>query len=1118
MTLFTHRAERSARSGISGRLASALAEVLAQPLDDPFATEVVSVPTPGVERWLAQRLSHHLGTTGTGSADGVAAGIAFWSVHRLIEHAVAGVLRLDPETDPWQPVRLGWPVLSELDASADAAWAAPVARYLGNGVGHEHRQGRRWATAHRLALLFHRYGVQRPQLIMSWLAGQDVDAAGQSLPPDRAWQPELWRRVRLRIGLPSGAERLAGACTDLVAHPERCTLPPRLSVFGVNRLSVEQWQVLSSLAQHRDVHLWLPHVSPVLWSEMAEAIGSQGVLGPRRDDPTTAVPHHPLLAYLSRDSRELQQVVAVHAPSAVHRWHPDPDAQAPDPGPTTLLGRLQASLGADRPAQPTALADDDRSLTVHAAHGPDRQVEVLRDQLVGLLAADPTLEPRDIVVMCPDIETFAPLIAADFGLTTNESELLGADHPGHLLRVRLADRSLREVNPLLGIVSRVLDLAQSRVPASAVLDLCSTEPVMAKFHLSDDDLARLTELVTRAGVRWGVDASHRAQFGMSAFGHNTWTMGLDRLLLGVAMDSEQGHYIGTVLPLDDVDAGDVDLVGRFAELLARLCRVLDGLAGRHPLEHWLGTLRDCLDALTAVSTTHRWQSAHAFAALADLADDGAARADVRLGLSDLRALLSDTLRGRPTRANFRTGTLTMCTMLPMRSVPHRVVVLLGVDDGVFPRRGADDGDDLLAADPWVGDHDLRSEDRQLLLDAIMAAQERLIVIYSGADPRTNAERPPAVPIGALLDAVDAAASVPAGRVRDRITIRHRLQPFDPDNFTGPEPSFDRAALAGARALQRPRTPPTSRWLTSSPLPALPTPSTVSLPDLQAFFSHPCRAFLRVRGGLSIFDAGTENDPDEIPIEPGGLQRWAVGDRMLPRRLRGDSRDAVVQAEWRLGAVPPKMLGTVLVDRVAADVDQVVQNAAASLAEPRCNVDLDLALDHGNLTGTLPNVYGTTLVTVGFSRIGARQQLRAWLELLAVTVGHPGEPWRARLFGKGSRTSLGPVSVRYAAAVLDDLLALYGDGLREPIPFAAATSLAYLRALRARATEDECRKEAGNAWRTERDSAYGKFFGSGIDDLVAEPRREDEVRGQAVSPTRFGTLAWRVFRPLLEAVS
>jgi exodeoxyribonuclease V gamma subunit len=239
--------------------------------------------------------------------------------------------------------------------------------------------------------------------------------------------------------------------------------------------------------------------------------------------------------------------------------------------------------------------------------------------------------------------------------------------------------------------------------------------------------------------------------------------------------------------------------------------------------------------LAVVPPSDAWQLSHAYRELGDLGLGTDESDDVMLTLADISELLSDAFRGRPSRANFRTGTLTVCTMVPMRSVPHRVICLLGVADGVFPRRPEPDGDNLIGDDEWIGDHDVRSEDRQLLLDAIMSAREQLVVIFAGADPRSGSAIPPAVPIGELLDALDGTARAEDGEaIRTKITTRHPLQPFDASNFTpdelgSPGPfSFDRANLRAVRAAAYQRRP--AQWRRSG---QPERPGSVLQP------SHPC---------------------------------------------------------------------------------------------------------------------------------------------------------------------------------------------------------------------------------------------------------------------------------------
>ncbi|WP_343939654.1 exodeoxyribonuclease V subunit gamma, partial [Pseudonocardia zijingensis] len=656
------------------------------------------------------------------------------------------------------------------------------------------------------------------------------------------------------------------ACAALRADPQVVALPERVSVFGPTRLPAEHLAVLGALAEHRDVHLWLPHPSPALWA----AITPPPEVPARRADPTASTPRHPLLSSLGRDARELQLRLPTECEDVHH-------AEA-DHSPATLLQQLQADLRHDHtPDGAFALRPDDRSVQVHACHGPDRQVEVLREVVLGLLEADPTLEPRDILVMCPDVEAFAPLVSASFGLADGPDA-----HPGQRLQVRLADRALRQVNPLLDTVSQLLELADARATASQLLDLLGTAPVRRRFDLDEADLERLRELVLRSGVRWGLDGAHRAPFQLDGFPQNTWSAGLDRLLLGVTMSGAEHHWLGTALPLDEVESGDVARVGRLAEFVDRVAAVLAGLSGRQPLARWVEVLQEALDALTLVTGTDEWQGTQARAELtAAVHAAGPHATTVELELADVRGLLGERLRGRPTRANFRTGTLTVATLVPMRSVPHRVICLLGLDDGVFPRAGVPDGDDLLARDPLVGERDPRSEDRQLFLDAICAATEHLVVVHSGADERSGARRPPAVPLGELLDAVAATAGPEA---LDQVVVRHPLQPFDPRNFTGQRPfSFDRAELAGAVAAAGAKSPPAP--FLAAPLPPPDDDSVVALDELVSFVEHPVKEFLRQRVGLSLFTA-EEQDTDALPVDLDGLAQWNVGDRLLRDRLAG----------------------------------------------------------------------------------------------------------------------------------------------------------------------------------------------------------------------------------------
>ena len=539
---------------------------------------------------------------------------------------------------------------------------------------------------------------------------------------------------------------------------------------------------------------------------MADPAGPGGAVDRAADDSHQRV-RHPLLLSLGRDTRELQRALSAATIAT------DDELPAPPP-PDTLLGWLQSDLAADlpRPAG-RVLAPDDRSVQVHACHGVARQVDVLREVLLGLLDDDPTLEPRDVLVMCPDIETYAPLIEAGFGL----GDVVGDDRPSRPPAAGPARRP--RTRPDQPAARRRHARCSTSRAAGRRRRRCSTSPAPSRSAGGSGSATTTSTSSTPGPASPGCAGpstpSTAPTFGLSSYVANTWEFGLDRLLTGVALSDDSSAWLDRALPLDDVGSAQVDLVGRLTEYVERLRDATDRLTGTRPLDHWLDRARRRRRvAHHASSTSDGWQAGQVQRELGRVRQAAADLGQVDLRLPDVRALLSDRLAGRPTRANFRTGTLTVCTMVPMRSVPHRVVCLLGLDDGVFPRQGAVDGDDVLARHPMTGERDARSEDRQLLLDAILAATQTLVVTYTGANEVSGRPRPPAVPLGEVLDALDETAATADGRpVSEAVTVHHPLQPFDPKNVSpggllpGATFSFDRAAAAGARAASGPRVPP-----------------------------------------------------------------------------------------------------------------------------------------------------------------------------------------------------------------------------------------------------------------------------------------------------------------------
>lgn len=1120
--LVVHRSERA------DRLVESLGDLLVVPPDDPFEPDVVAVPTRGVERWLTQRLSHRLGAADDG---GVCANLRFPFPGALIGAATAAACGLEPDDDPWRPERAVWALLEVADERADDPGLAALVAHLrattpadGGDAGHL----RRFSALRHAADRFDHYAVHRPGLVRAWHAGEG-----------EGWQPHLWRLLRARLGVPSPAERFDVAAHRLAEDPELVGLPGRLALFGLTRLPPSHLEILQALAAHRAVHLLVLHPSAALWDRVAPLAAGVPAGLARVEDPTARLPAHPLLRSWGRDARELQLVLAGRGVTdSTHR----PLGDAPPAG---ILAGIQADIRADRrpPGAPgpspsaagvgvdaRRLVDPgDRSLVVHACHGRTRQVEVVRDAVLHLLAADPSLEARDVIVLCPDIEAFAPLVQAVFG--TDEP-----DGGAGRLRVRLADRSLRQTNPLLAVAATLLDLAGSRATAPAVLDLAARPAVARRFHFDQEDLATLEEWVVGSGIRWGLDAADRHRWRLGTVAANTWEAGLDRLLLGVAMDGPGVRWGGTV-PYEDVPGGAVDLAGRFAELVTRLGASLDELRDPQPLAAWTEALTAGSELLAVAASGEEWQHEELRRVLADTRAEAAAREATTLTLAEARALLASRLQGRPTRANFRTGDLTVCTLVPMRSVPHRVVVLLGLDDGAFPRHPEPDGDDLLLRRPEVGDRDARTEDRQLLLDAVMAATDHLVVTYAGRDERTNRVRPPAVPVAELLDVVDATFRRADGRpARDAVVVEHPLHPFDERNFRAGGPGgagpwgFDPVELAGAEAARHRL--PAAPWL-AGPLPPL-DEGVVALDDLVRFVEHPVRAFLRRRLGLFVGERASGLD-DAIPLELDGLQRWAVGDRLLATCLAGVGLEDAVAGERGRGQLPPGPLADDVLQRVVPEVEALLATVdALRLPAPGRSYDVRVELPGGrSLLGTVPGVRGGVVLACVYSRLSAKHRLAAWVRFLALTAARPDLAPSGVSIGRGGGGSqpatlalLPPLAAdpleraAAASAALAALVELRDLGMCEPLPLACKTSAAWAAARHRGRAADDAATAARQEWDGndvvpgERDDPeHREVFGpwSRFDNLGAGP---PDPGDEPAAATRFEALALRLWAPVL----
>ena len=1084
-----------------GELATRL---LAQPLSDPFAPALVVVPSQGMGRWLTLELARK---------QGIAMQLEMQLPAKFVWDLSRAVLGSLPEQSAFSPSTLTWRLYGWLCEPANLELAPRLAQYLDGGD-----ERRRLSLAAKIADTFDQYLLYRDDWLAAWERGETL-----ALGPDEAWQALLWRELT-KDGHPHRARLLDDLLQRLYRDEPLPGLPERLLVFGISSLPPHHLRVLDGLARHIDVVICALNPSREAWGEIRDIreLARQPESG--AEDWYLDV-GHPLLASLGKQGRDffdsLFSLATSEGSQEIGLYSEDEDLRD-----DSLLHALQNDILRLRtrlPDERMTLAEDDRSLEVHIAHSPLREVEILHDQLLARFAVDPALSPDQVVVLTPDIERYAPFIEAVFAPREGIPRI----------PYSLADRSLRAELPLIEAFLELLMLAQSRFAAEEILAWLEQPAIARRAGIESEDLPLLRDWLREAGVRWGRDGGQRARLGLPDESAFTWRQGLDRLLLGFAappqLAGNSAPLLGEHWPLDALEGARGQLLGRLVEFIERLGKLADQLARPRPLAEWADDLQSLIDSLfdeREAGDTLLLLS-QACASLRDQAQAADLTRPIELEL--VHQQLSAVLQHGGGASGFLTGAVTFCTMVPMRSLPFRVVCLLGLDDGAFPRRTPPSGFDLIGRHPRRGDRARRLDDRYLLLETLLSAREALYLSYVGRDPRDNAVLPPSVLLSEVLEAVDMTAVCSSERAREsasadasqskapkaseKILIAHPLQPFSPRNFGD-------AACAGFslpwfRAAQRLAESPQTQPQPFASLLAEPDEAwlTIEPSQLLQCFRHPARFLLEQRLGLRLADTQESLASDEpFDLE---MPAWNGLRRLSLQALEHGWND---EEERRMacaaGWLPTGELGQALWGKlrgpVRAFAPRLFELRPDAVPEPLA-VDITLAgvRVHGWLDGVTPS----GLFSWKLGRLGEWDLPPFWLRHLLLNLSATTSIERNSLMlSPAGDWQLGPLT--NAAQLLEPWLAAYRCAIREPLPLLPRSSHAFAKGYRkpARGSEplDCARKRAREAW-----------LGAEFSPIAAEsedPWNALAYRDRDPLDERFETLAEQLIGPALDALA
>ncbi|MEI8033497.1 MAG: exodeoxyribonuclease V subunit gamma [Chlorobiaceae bacterium] len=1028
-------------------LAQALGDTIEKsPLSSPFKSEVIVVQSRGMQRWLSMQLASRFGVWANAEYPFPNALVRTLFTTLGLEHA---------DSEGFSKEVMRWKIMRLLPDLARNAVFRPLHTYLAldpDGV-------KLFQLAGKIADTFDQYTLYRPEMLAEWEKGGGAKGGG-----DNAWQPELWRTIISETSARHRGMLKADFCQRMMHSPLPTDLfPERLTLFALSYLPPFHLEILSAVSRATDLNLFILSPSQHYWGDIVSAKDRIKRPAALRE---LLFEGNPLLASLGRSGRDFSELVVDLADIAATHLE-----LYLDPGEETLLHTLQSEIlnlaESVGESHRTPLSASDRSVQIHSCHTPLREVEVLHDNILDLLATTAGLTPKDILVMAPDIETYAPFISTVFGSK-------GEGQP--FLPHSVADRRLVNEGEIGSAVLKLLEIYRSRLTAPQLFDLISSPPVSRRFGLDDLELLRVRSWIEHTRIRWGMDDRDRKKLHLPDYRENSWRAGLDRLLLGYAMADEGLLYHG-ILPYDPIQGDSAVTLGKFATFIDSVDHFASSLAEAKSPEEWRTFFFGMLASFITAEESSERELAAINASIDSLAST-CREAGFKESLSApvmiqwLKMQLEEAEQG----LGFMTGGITFCSMLPMRSIPFRVVAMIGMNDGDFPRQQHPLGFDLISSEPRRGDRSVRDEDRYLFLESILSARDVFYISYVGRSIRDNAQLPPSVLVSELLDALQRGRK--ATEIPDdedpfkQLIVNHRLQGFHPDYFTPGSGLFSYSA-ENYQAHRGRTSGDERRPFLDAPLQQPDDElKTVTIEKLCRFYANPAAYFLETRLGMALNSAPKPLDERE-PFELNGLDAYMMRQELLEAELGGaEAMDLLPRFQSR-GLLPPALHGERLFQSLVTDVKSFASDLKKR--EGKALAPLDTTLETGGflLTGKLDRITESGQLFYRCASMKEIDRIRSWISHLALnasnTEGYPKESFLV----------MRDKTVRYSAVIdarlhLETLLSLYWRGLSEPLPFFPKASTAWSLALGK--SDEERLKAAAKAWA----EGYGDIEGEGSD--------------------------------------
>lgn len=988
----------------------------------PLSHEIIIVQSKGMERWISMEIARH---------KGVCANCSFPYPNSFLNEILKRLFPDMPDSSLFDPDVMAFRLMKILPARLGKAGFESLTRYLKDDTG----KLKLFQLSERISGLFDQYIVFRPDMLFLWEEGGEVKEEPHT------WQAELWRE------LARGNEKYHRAYLQraLIQKIRKLTSSPdglceRISVFGISSLPRFHMQVIEELSRIIEVNIFLLNPCREYWVDTLTDKNA----GRIRAKYALKLSGEEEDLHLERGNRllssmgELGRIFIDYVISADHELIEEfEEEECRD-----LLSCIRSDILnlndrniTDKSGFPVSEAPDS-SLQFHSCHSPMRETEALYDNLLAMFEDDPELLPNDIIVMAPDIGLYAPFVHAVF------------DSPGNggpRIPFSVSDRSIRKESGVIEGFLSILDLKESRFRVSPVVSILEYPGITERFGLSESDVGKIRGWVKDARIRWGLDGDEKITMGLPGISENTWRAGIERLLLGYAMPREEGKLFSGILPFDGIEGTDAQILGRFLEFLEKIFLSTKSLEGSRTMNEWHSVLTGILDAFFISDDETQLHVQFIRKVLCGMLNDSDVSGyDGELGIEVVKYRIIKELGHENSVSGFMKGGVTFCSMLPMRSIPFKVICLLGMNNDTFPGNPGSYGFDLIANDPRPGDRSKKNDDKYIFLEALISARKTLYISYVGQSIQDNTPVPPSVLVSELLDYVREGF----GFGPEKMITSHKLQAFSPAYFKDNMKLFSYSAenMLAAQSLSESRLKSVAHvpFISGQLIGPSDEWKIIDIESLCGFFTHPAKFLLTKRLGIFL----DEKDvilSDREDFDLSGLDRYLVNQDLV-----SDIKDGKQTCDYFLsmyrseGRLPHGKAGEILLNESGIDAGLFVKQLDEFTKGGKPDsYNADITINGFSLTGRLTNIYKSGMLSFRYAAMKAKDLLRAWIYHLALCFQRDrGLPLNTFLICMDKTVKFNPVekSGDHLAVLLD----LYYQGISKPLLFFPGLSEEYVK--------------------------------------------------------------------------